>query len=208
MVIYKITNNINGKVYIGQTVTTVQNRWRQHITQSSRKNRSALHSAIEKYGKENFALESIDSAISIEELNFKEEFWITQLNSVVPNGYNLRPGGNNKRHHIETKRKLSLNRPFVVHKKDGQFIGEWDSELQCAQDLAISKSHIGCCLKNIRIITGGYIFCFKDEIHTLSEKLTLANKRFRSRPKFSLTEKRKMARKRFEKRIAARETQS
>jgi len=93
--IYKVTNKINGKIYIGQTTTKLKRRWNMHKS-ASRNNRSnsALHSSISKYGHINFIIEPICSCFSEEELNLKEIYFIDTLNSLVPNGYNLKSGGN------------------------------------------------------------------------------------------------------------------
>ena len=88
MWIYKITNIQNNKVYIGQTIRSVQDRFNRHIS-------DALHDiinthfarAIKKYGKENFLIEIIDTAQSQNELNEKEKYWIQYYNS-VKEGYN------------------------------------------------------------------------------------------------------------------------
>ena len=68
MIIYKITNNINGKAYIGQTTNTLARRWCKHNTPSSNYCR-LLKRALNKYGKENFIIEKIAGSESIEELN-------------------------------------------------------------------------------------------------------------------------------------------
>lgn len=94
MLIYKITNLTNGKSYIGQTVSSLKERWRHHILKSSRC--LSLKAAIEKYGIENFKIEEIDGANSQDELNYKEWLWIHKANSLSPNGYNLRDGGGSK----------------------------------------------------------------------------------------------------------------
>ena len=53
--IYKITNLVNGKSYVGQTIRTIEERWKQHIKDSKgNKDDFYLHRAIRKYGKENF----------------------------------------------------------------------------------------------------------------------------------------------------------
>ncbi len=108
MIIYKITNTINSKIYIGQTVQKLIDRWSDHCRPYSGRhvNRSAIASAIRKYGKENFVIEQIDSASTFEELNLKEETYIKALNCLSPNGYNLLLGGNNKQCHEETKEKI------------------------------------------------------------------------------------------------------
>ena len=69
MIIYKITNLINGKVYIGQTTRTLEERMNEHY----RKSDIVVDKAIQKYGRENFSTEVVDDADSIEELNEKEE---------------------------------------------------------------------------------------------------------------------------------------
>jgi group I intron endonuclease len=105
MVIYKITNLLNLKSYIGQTTQEVSIRWKNHCKPSRK---SAVSLAIQKYGKENFKFQIIDSASSIEELNKKEVEWIEKEKTISPTGYNLRSGGDNSLHHEETKRKQGL----------------------------------------------------------------------------------------------------
>lgn len=65
---------------------------------------------MKKYGKENFKLEIIDSAISMKELNEKEIFWISTLNTLSPNGYNLTTGGSSGgKASEETRIKIGLS---------------------------------------------------------------------------------------------------
>ena len=71
MIVYKVTNRINGKVYVGQTTRPLIVRWRQHTAPSVTKC-LALHRAIMKYGRENFTVEQIDVASNRDELNKKE----------------------------------------------------------------------------------------------------------------------------------------
>ena len=62
MIIYKITNKINNKVYIGLTTRTLKYRWSTHITESKNlNNQKHLYRAMRKYGIENFTIEEIDS---------------------------------------------------------------------------------------------------------------------------------------------------
>lgn len=115
MIIYKITNKINGKIYIGQTTRSLQHRWQQHCWISSRC--SCLNKAIHKYGKENFTVEQIDVACDIDELNMKEQYWIEYYDCIAPKGYNLTSGGEGYIVCEETRRKLSIvnrgRRPFL-----------------------------------------------------------------------------------------------
>ena len=90
--IYKITNNINGKVYIGQTTRTIKDRWKQHINDSkSKTNLPYFHKAINKYGPENFSIEKIIEAPQ-SELDELEIFYIKKYDS-YNNGYNMTLGG-------------------------------------------------------------------------------------------------------------------
>ena len=106
MIIYKITNKINGKVYIGQTIKTLERRWKQHCTRAKNK-RYALCEAIKKYGKENFTVEQIDVACSRDELDTKEIYWIKFYDSMSPNGYNMTGGGKHCEVSDEVKQLLS-----------------------------------------------------------------------------------------------------
>ena len=75
MWIYKITNIQNNKVYIGQTIRPVKDRFNRHINDALN-NILDTHfaRAIRKYGKENFIIEEIDTAQNQEELNKKEQY--------------------------------------------------------------------------------------------------------------------------------------
>lgn len=88
--IYKITNNINGKCYIGQSIDP-QHRFVAHCSRAAcDADNSPIHAAIKKYGRENFSLEIIEWT---ENYNQREKELIIQYNSLAPNGYNVAPGG-------------------------------------------------------------------------------------------------------------------
>ena len=77
MYIYKITNLINNKVYIGQVYNkSVEERFKRHCTDKNALKHSYIDRAIEKYGPENFVVETIDIASDLDELNNKEKYWI------------------------------------------------------------------------------------------------------------------------------------
>ena len=91
--IYKITNTINGKSYIGQTIQNVKERFYQHCATKCSKavSNMAIHRAIKKYGKSNFTVEVIEE-IDFANLNDRERYWIKYYNS-YNNGYNSTKGG-------------------------------------------------------------------------------------------------------------------
>lgn len=89
--IYQITNNINGKIYIGQTNGTIQKRFKEHCNDSRKENikNRPLYAAMRKYGVENFSIELIEET---DNPNEREKFWIQQKGS-YHNGYNATLGG-------------------------------------------------------------------------------------------------------------------
>ena len=91
--IYKITNTINGKSYIGQTIQNVKERFYQHCATKCSKvvSNMAIHRAIKKYGKSNFTVEVIEE-IDSTNLNDRERYWIRYYDS-YNNGYNSTEGG-------------------------------------------------------------------------------------------------------------------
>lgn len=110
LIIYKATNLINGKVYIGQTINTLEYRKNQHFREAKSKRRNTVyfHNALNKYGYDNFKFEEIDSANSQKELDEKERYWIKYYDSNNKNiGYNLDSGGQSGGvKSEETKRKI------------------------------------------------------------------------------------------------------
>jgi len=84
MIIYKTTNKINRKVYVGKDSKSNPDYFGSGIL---------LQKAIKKYSKENFTKEVIDLTENEEDLNEKERYWIRFYNCKVPNGYNLTDGG-------------------------------------------------------------------------------------------------------------------
>ena len=92
-VIYLITNNINNKKYIGQTIQPLKNRIQQHLSKSRDKSTNTpLHNSIRKYGWCNCSVVIIDYAYSEDELNDKEIYYIEKYNT-INEGYNLTLGG-------------------------------------------------------------------------------------------------------------------
>ena len=91
--IYKITNTLNDKVYIGQTIKTVQKRFIQHKNNSNKEyfSQIVLYKAFNKYGIENFICEEIEE-VPNDKLDEREKYWIEYYDSYF-NGYNSTLGG-------------------------------------------------------------------------------------------------------------------
>ena len=105
--IYKITNHVNGKSYIGQTITSINTRMLKHFS-NAKKATTGIDYAIQKYGKENFEIEQVCECAN-ENLDDLERYYIQYYNT-YNDGYNLTTGGQD----ISTK--IQLNEFEVVHK--------------------------------------------------------------------------------------------
>lgn len=88
--IYKITNTVNDKIYVGQTTRTIEKRFQEHIKNSKFK-KTKLYNAMNKYGIENFSIEQLEECNN-RDLDNREIYWISFYNS-YENGYNSTLGG-------------------------------------------------------------------------------------------------------------------
>lgn len=91
--IYKITNIQNNKMYVGQT-NNPERRWTEHkcIAQHQYHYKSALYAAMRKYGNNAFRFDIIEECADAD-MSHREQYWIQELNTLTPNGYNMTPGG-------------------------------------------------------------------------------------------------------------------
>lgn len=96
--IYKITNDINNKVYIGKTERSIEKRFREHCSDAfrERNEKRPLYSAMRKYGVEHFRVEQLEETNNPEE---REIYWIEQYDS-YSKGYNATLGGDGK-HYLD-----------------------------------------------------------------------------------------------------------
>ena len=93
--IYKITNLVNNKIYIGKTTFTIESRWNRHCYEVYRNRlQYSLYKAMRKYGIENFTIVKIEE-VPDDLLNEREKYWIEYYNSYITNGlgYNETLGG-------------------------------------------------------------------------------------------------------------------
>lgn len=107
-IIYKYQNKVNGKIYIGQTTTSLEERLRGHLRK--RKGCKAIDNALHKYGIDNFNISVIDECFSQKELDEKEMYWIKQFNSNNRDyGYNLTAGGEHGSKTEDAKKNMSVS---------------------------------------------------------------------------------------------------
>ena len=111
MLIYCITNTVNGKKYVGQTISTLELRWKRHCWACTVNNpRMPITKAIQKYGAEKFTREVLCECFTQEELNEKERFWAEKLGTFSPVGYNLMAGNGYGAMTEELKQRISESR--------------------------------------------------------------------------------------------------
>lgn len=143
--IYLITNSVNSKVYVGQTVQSLKRRFNGHCCYSKTDRSSNMHikRAIHKYGRDKFNIQLLEEC-PIELLNDREKYWISFYNS-YKEGYNLTLGGQN-------------SNPFNLHKledtidivKFKQYIKESKPlAREVAQHFGISKCSVYNLIKRL-----------------------------------------------------------
>lgn len=106
MHIYKITNLVTNKIYIGQTIQqNPKMRWYSHQADARGGKNTHLYNSMRKYGVDQFLWEVIDSATCMDELNNKEQHWLDEYRK-TNEVYNLREAGGNKMHSSESIEKM------------------------------------------------------------------------------------------------------
>jgi len=165
-IIYKATNKINGKVYIGQTWKTLAIRRGYH--HRNNKNCMPICRAIKKYGRNSFSWNIVIEVNSQIEMDFFEKYYINFYNSrTSKNGYNIREGGSNGKLSKDTKIKISRakgGKEFYA-KKHGTVI-KFDIPSEAEKKLKISKKIISQILNKKKKTIDGWFFSYnKEEKH-------------------------------------------
>ena len=135
--VYKIVNTINGKVYIGQTINTIEKRFKEHLHRARYESNIVrpLYNAIRKYGEENFKIYMIETNLTKIEANEKEKYWIKKYDSFGEHGYNATDGGDDGSYNakyvlqIEPETYRIINKFRSTHEA-GRYIGKTNSQIQ------------------------------------------------------------------------------
>jgi len=119
-IIYVLTNKINGKQYVGQTIRPFNNRLQEHLYMANKeKPKTIITKAIKKYGIDSFNTETHDVMNCC--LSDVEKVMIKTLNTKAPNGYNITDGGEGTygfHHTEESKKKMSISKSGINCSKE------------------------------------------------------------------------------------------
>lgn len=89
LLVYKMTNTIDGMVYIGMTMRTLAERFKSHTYSAKQKPHYPLYAAMNEYGFDKFTIEPIEELSKFSPDSYaREQYWITYYDSAYPNGYN------------------------------------------------------------------------------------------------------------------------
>lgn len=143
--IYKITNTINGKCYIGQS-RDIYARWKKHLYAYKNSPDYKLYRAFKKYGISKFIFEIIEEC-EIDKLNEREIYWISQYNS-FNNGYNMTLGGE--------AFNGANNKTVYQYDLSGKLIGEYKSAHEAERILKIHFTNICKVCRGERRTAGGF----------------------------------------------------
>ncbi len=149
--IYKITNKLCNRSYIGQTrQLNINDRWKKHKQTNSEYGCPLLKKAIKDFGIANFIFEIIIICFD-NDLNYYEKEYIKKYNTVYPNGYNVLIGGN--------AMPSRNGKNIYQFSLDKVFINEYASISQASRILNINETSIRNSIKNKKP-TKSYIFTF------------------------------------------------
>ena len=150
--IYKITNKINNKCYIGQS-KDIEARWQKHLSVYKTAPEWNLYKAFKKYGLESFSFEIIEEC-EPNKLNEREIYWISYYDS-FNNGYNMTLGGE----------ACNGTNDKIVYQYDlsGNLIGEYKSAHEAARILNIQFTNICKTCRGERKTAGGFHWSYSKE---------------------------------------------
>ena len=163
-IIYKVTNQENGKIYIGQTIQTLNERKNKHYYKARQKEYTThFINALRKYPEEVFIWEIIDEAETQEVLDEKEKYWIAYYNS-VEEGYNTKDGGQTI---VVTDKFLEQcgSYPFYAFDLKGNKLGEFLNQREFSRQYGVGKGDIYRMLHNQTYYCNGVI-CINKETFT------------------------------------------
>lgn len=175
--IYKISNDIDNIFYIGRTLRTVEQRWKEHCNSSNTHN-TDIYKAMRQYGIDHFKINIIESLTSntrdkIEVLCInRERYWISYFKNNGCSLYNMTDGG------FDYNSLKYPEKQVIQYDLFCREINRFESIIDASEHTGISHSDIStCCSKNGKIFrTGNYIWRYLDEPLTNDEINDLKNR--------------------------------
>lgn len=129
MIIYKVTNKLNNKVYIGKTIQSLAKRKARHYESANRNSDTNFHSALRKYPKDAFLWEIEKQCNNEDELNESEMYFITKYDS-YKSGYNMTIGGSGG---------ITYKKGDLLYERIKNKLGKWKNGNPGATTEAITK---------------------------------------------------------------------
>ena len=179
--VYVITNNVNGKKYVGQTRTTLKERFMSHhysarSNELTGKRSTPIYNAMVKYGVQNFTIEELYKVCAIDHetrqflLNEVEKLYIKRLNTLTPNGYNVLEGGQ-----CIPKDKIRRTPVFMVD-ENGSVVNKFDSIADAGRNTGIHPSLIEAATRRNSHHCKGYFWFVPDNAELSKEHFDIAKK--------------------------------
>jgi group I intron endonuclease len=140
-VIYKITNSLTNKSYVGKHIT-------KNINDKYMGSGQVLKQSYKKYGIENFVKEIIEECENEELMNEREIFWISNLNTFSPNGYNINTGGKGGDNFTNNPNKELIRMKMVEYRRNNPIIVTEDTRKKMSETRkgkSISPTHSVTC---------------------------------------------------------------
>ena len=147
--VYKITNKVTNKIYIGITNQGSGARYRHHWYEARTGEPAPIHKSMAKYGEDNFTLEVIDFAENVEELKEKEKYYIKFFNS--------------KDRKAVAESNARRTKKVLMFDKDLNVIKEFNSLKEAAAETKIHSTTIRKSIRGNKI-SYDYVFRFKDAV--------------------------------------------
>lgn len=162
-IIYKATNKNTNKIYIGQTIKTLEERKYHHIYRALNSDISTKFcNSIRKHGERAFLWEILDTAENAIELDEKERMYIAKYSS-IESGYNILEGGDCSERDGDLMAIQCGSLPFYAFTLKGELIGEFVNKRSFEREYGVAASHILDMIKNKMYYCNDIIVIDKDK---------------------------------------------
>lgn len=167
MIVYKITNKVNNKIYIGISTVDSKERWLKHLSDSRRKPKQSIDRAIKKYGEQNFKYEVIEKIPFLKGIKFlenREIFYISKFKSTKNTiGYNRSLGGNvnvgrivTKVHKSKSSKSQPTSKEIYAYDFDGKLKKIYTNLKEASDKNSVSKGAIQKVINKKNRQSAGY----------------------------------------------------